>query len=146
MDVVQSAVYGLGVCAQVNSISFLPFCPKAVKILSSIINSSSPCTMRDTAISAFGKILLGCHEHIAVEKLTLFWINLLPLKEDEEEAIWPIRTICSMLEIPKFQSIILIHDSSIRITLRNILNQVFHLEISDEELTNKVNYFLSQIN
>jgi hypothetical protein len=137
-NVVQSAVYGLGVCAQVNPLSFAPFSGGALELLAPIIDSGSESHARDNAISAYGKIILNCSNALPVENLLPLWLRCLPLKTDLEEAVWTVRVICDMLESDRYRKV-LASNHSFKSIVCEVLQQVPGLEVEDDSLISRVN-------
>ena len=83
----QSAVFGLGVCAQaIDSAQFSPFLNKAIESIKTILADSKARTdeytiATDCAVGALGKIALY-HNNSLIED----WLNYLPIKAEIEEA------------------------------------------------------------
>jgi hypothetical protein len=74
---------------------------------------------------------------LAVENLFPYWLAQLPLQEDLEEAVWPIRLLCSMSHHSSFQPFF--SDSQAKPKILEVLHQFESLEITeDEELSASV--------
>ena len=83
----QSAVFGLGVCAQaVDAATFTPFLTKALENIKTVLADPKSRTEEytiatDCAVGALGKIAIF-HNNTLIED----WLNYLPIKAEMEEA------------------------------------------------------------
>jgi len=83
-EIKQSAVYGVGVCAQVAENSkFQVYLPNALEAVKSVLSQkdSKYDIARDCAVGALGKIALYQKQDMIQE-----WISYLPIKAEPEEA------------------------------------------------------------
>ncbi|CAG9321782.1 unnamed protein product [Blepharisma stoltei] len=86
-DIRQSAVYGVGVCAQtVDQATFAPYVNSAVEAVRTIINdgkarSDEYNVATDCAVGALGKLAIFQRNDLIEE-----WLNNLPIKAEPEEA------------------------------------------------------------
>lgn len=86
-NIKQSAVFGLGICAQVAEPSaFSPFLSKSIEAVQTILTSPSSRSEEytistDSAVGALGKIAIF-QQNSLIES----WLNYLPIKSEPEEA------------------------------------------------------------
>ncbi|KAD7478233.1 hypothetical protein R6Q59_007682 [Mikania micrantha] len=102
-DVRQSAVYGVGVCAEYGGGAFRPFVGEALSRLDAVIrlpDALHPDNVMayDNAVSALGKICQFHRDSINAAQIVPAWLNCLPIKGDLIEAKVVHDQLCSMVE------------------------------------------------
>ncbi|KAL8170916.1 hypothetical protein V2J09_022720 [Rumex salicifolius] len=102
-DVRQSAVYGLGVCAEFGGPVFQPLVGEALSRLNVLIQQpnarqSENVMAYDNAVSALGKICQFHRDSIDATQVIPAWLSCLPIKGDLIEAKVVHDQLCSMVE------------------------------------------------
>jgi len=102
VDVKQSAVYGVGVCAEaLTNAGFAPYCRDALNVLSTVITKGDfkdeGAPVRDNAISSVAKIAEVMGGDVARSVLPR-WLQWLPCVDDPMEAKVVHRKFCQFLE------------------------------------------------
>ncbi|KAL5767885.1 hypothetical protein ACOSP7_014471 [Xanthoceras sorbifolium] len=102
-DVRQSAVYGIGVCAEFGGSVFKPLVGEALSRLNAVIMHpnalhSDNVMAYDNAVSALGKICQFHRDSIDAAQVVPAWLSCLPIKGDLIEAKVVHDQLCSMVE------------------------------------------------
>ncbi|CAN4087801.1 unnamed protein product [Withania somnifera] len=99
----QSALYGLGLCAEYGGSVFKPFVGEALSRINVVITHSNALEPKnveayDNAVSALGKICQFHRENIDSARIIPAWLNCLPIRDDIDEAKAVLGQLCSMVE------------------------------------------------
>eukprot|EP01101_Sappina_pedata_P007334 TRINITY_DN3845_c0_g1_i1.p1 TRINITY_DN3845_c0_g1~~TRINITY_DN3845_c0_g1_i1.p1 ORF type:complete len:1088 (+),score=593.45 TRINITY_DN3845_c0_g1_i1:90-3353(+) len=108
----QSALYGVGICAQFCGETFAPAVPECINRLTVVINDPNAKTdenvhSTENAVSAFGKIIRYQTASLQSQNLTIgqaltYFLSQLPVTEDEFEAKTVYENLCFFLEDGRF--------------------------------------------
>lgn len=98
LDIRQSAVFGIGLVAQILKTNFQPYFEEVIKIITQAVDipkaendmNKQYQSCRENAISTFGKVLMVSWSQLTPDRLQVmvdYWINHLPIIHDPKEGI-----------------------------------------------------------
>ena len=101
-DICQTAVYGIGLCAEFAPKLFLPFANQSLSGLSHIIKATNKkkkkqAQIMENAISSLGRIILANAASLDVPSLLCLWLSGLPVSKDEKECTVIHSQLCQFL-------------------------------------------------
>ena len=101
-DICQTAVYGIGLCAEYAPGLFLPYVSQCIGGLSHIIQSlnrkkKKQAGIVENAISSLGRIIQFHSSSIDLPPLLRLWLSSLPVFQDEKESNVVYSQLCQFL-------------------------------------------------
>jgi len=149
VDVRQSALFGLGACAQAAGLSFASQIPVALGALIAAIEEQGSRdgemeSATDNAISSVGRIINGFGDLLAqinnpsyhLSQLMPLWLSWLPIMADEEEAQFVHSLLCTFVES---NSPFLLGNNNANLgMILTVFGDVLGTELVDLETTNRI--------
>ncbi|KAJ5067672.1 karyopherin (importin) beta 3 [Anaeramoeba ignava] len=144
----QSAVYGLGVCAQMGGASFAPFAQKALDILHSAVENQDAKIddmefATENAISAIAKICKFQSTNVDLNRSLPLWLSYLPVLIDKEESIVTYSLLCSFIE--ENNPFLLGNQNQNIPQILRIFCSVIETDLINKEISQRIANILSQI-
>ena len=142
LDIRQSAVFGIGLVAQILKEKFQPYFEEVIKIITQTIDipkgendlNKQYHTCKENAISTFGKILMVSWGQLSADRLQImvdYWINHLPIVHDPKEAIIQHNML--------MQALINNYNIILGVQMKNLKNiiHIFHTIYQHKKLSNQ---------
>lgn len=148
-EIMQGAVYGLGVCAERAGPAFNQFVKNTARVLAQVIsqnrqkNQEALYTCTDNAISAFAKLCRCRSQCLDLGKMLPTWLRWLPLRADRAEAPGVYGMLCKLVEANDAR---LLGDKMANLPkIVGVLTSVYDTEMANQEVSQRIQRILRQV-